>query len=242
MSRAATRMPRSCSPRAAAAGSGDRSSCCMRDGETLVHRAVRLAVSTRPRRVLLVTGAEARGGGGRRIRHRGRGGVTTRDWTPGPGQQRCNAPPTALDGFEGPVLLLACDQPALECEHLRALLHGAASAIRLRRDRARRCVGHPGGGSGGDARAGQRTARRPRPGRAPDADGEDGCLATGCAGADARYRRRGRCHGGSDVGIARSLKCYGVLPGSPQRTARLPGRDAVALRAPHPGGIRPRRP
>lgn len=96
------------------------------DGETLVHRAVRLAMLTRPRRMLLVTGAEAEAvaaavsGIAVEAVHNG-------EWTQGLASSvQCAA--AALDGFEGPVLLLACDQPALEFEHLRALLHHAASA------------------------------------------------------------------------------------------------------------------
>jgi molybdenum cofactor cytidylyltransferase len=95
------------------------------DGETLVHRAVRLAMLTRPRRMLLVTGAEseavAAAVGGVAVEE-----VHNREWAQGLASSvQCAA--TALHGFDGPVLLLACDQPALEFEHLRALLHHATS-------------------------------------------------------------------------------------------------------------------
>ncbi|MFC3815128.1 NTP transferase domain-containing protein [Lysobacter sp. GCM10012299] len=97
-----------------------------RDGETLVHRMVRLAASTRPQRLLLVTGAEsqaiadAAAGLGAEVLH-------NPDWAQGLASslQRAAA---ALSGFDGAVLLLGCDQPALDAHHLQALLRGAGTA------------------------------------------------------------------------------------------------------------------
>lgn len=97
-----------------------------RDGEALVHRAVRLAAATHPRRLLLVTGADAM-----RIAEAGTGFdaecVVNHDWSQGLSSSlKCAA--SALAGFEGKVLVLGCDQPALEIHHLQALLHGASQS------------------------------------------------------------------------------------------------------------------
>ena len=97
-----------------------------RDGETLVHRMVRLAASTRPQRLLLVTGAESQA-----IADAAAGlgaeGLHNPDWAQGLASslQRAAA---ALSGFDGAVLLLGCDQPALDAHHLQALLRGAGTA------------------------------------------------------------------------------------------------------------------
>ncbi len=95
-----------------------------RQGETLVHRAVRLAAATHPQRLLLVTGADAT-----RIAEAGAGCdaecVVNRDWAQGLSSSLRHAA-SALAGFEGEVLVLGCDQPALEAHHLQALLDGAS--------------------------------------------------------------------------------------------------------------------
>ncbi|UNK48615.1 nucleotidyltransferase family protein [Lysobacter sp. S4-A87] len=97
-----------------------------RDGETLVHRMLRLAAATRPQRLLLVTGADsaqvADAAAGL-----GAGIVFNPDWSLGlsGSLQRAAA---ALSGFGGAVLVLGCDQPALEGAHLQALLRGAGTA------------------------------------------------------------------------------------------------------------------
>lgn len=96
-----------------------------RDGETLLHRAVRLAAMTHPQRLVVVLGAErdafttaAVGGEGEVL--------FNLEWEQGLSSSlRCAA--RALQGFGGRILLLGCDQPALEPAHLSQLLDGAAS-------------------------------------------------------------------------------------------------------------------
>lgn len=101
----------------------------LRDGETLVRRAVRLAQATAPRRLLLVVGAHA---------------VAVADaaqapdvqpvinlaWHEGLASSVRAARDALLQGDAGATrcLLLACDQPALEVQHLQALLDAAAAA------------------------------------------------------------------------------------------------------------------
>ena len=99
----------------------------VRGGETLVHRALRLAMATTPVRLAVVLGAHEAA-----IRascadvhaeylHNGK-------WRSGLASSlRCAA--AALADHAGPVLVLACDQPALELAHLRSLLDGAAVAV-----------------------------------------------------------------------------------------------------------------
>jgi molybdenum cofactor cytidylyltransferase len=106
-----------------------------RDGETLVARAVRLAQATAPRRVLLVLGANA---GELRAALAEAAGSDKDDvgacdvlenpaWSDGLSSSlRCAA--LALAGDDAPVLLLGCDQPALESHHLESLLVLAAAA------------------------------------------------------------------------------------------------------------------
>ena len=97
----------------------------MRQGETLLHRAVRLAAQTRPERLLVVLGAErdelettAVAAGGEAL--------FNPDWEQGLSSSlRCAA--QALQDYNGRVLLLGCDQPALEAAHLAQLVEGAAS-------------------------------------------------------------------------------------------------------------------
>ncbi len=97
-----------------------------RQGETLVHRAVRLAAATHPSRVLLVTG-----GHGDAVRDAVADieveNVLNTAWEEGlAGSLRTAA--LALQGDPARCLVLGCDQPALQLPHLQALLHGAASA------------------------------------------------------------------------------------------------------------------
>lgn len=97
-----------------------------RNGEALVHRAVRLALATRPLRTLLVTG-----GRGDAIRDAvadlGVEVVFNAAWEEGlAGSLRAAA--LALDGNPAHCLVLGCDQPALQLLHLQALLEGAASS------------------------------------------------------------------------------------------------------------------
>ena len=95
-----------------------------RDGETLVHRAVRLALETKPQRVLLVVGGHAQAM---------RDAVADLDvevvmnagWEEGLASS-VRAAAVALAGDQARCLLLACDQPALQHSHLQQLLEGAA--------------------------------------------------------------------------------------------------------------------
>lgn len=96
-----------------------------RDGETLVHRAVRLALATSPAQVLVVVGAS-----GDSIA----AGVTdlkcavisNRDWQSGLAGS-LHIAGQRLDAAVQSVLVLVCDQPALERQHLDALLEGAGA-------------------------------------------------------------------------------------------------------------------
>lgn len=97
-----------------------------RDGEPLVHRAVRLALETSPRRMLVVVGA-----------HRDRiadavSGLAC-EIVPNPLWERglagsLQAAAESLGEGESVVLVASCDQPALEAAHLHALLDGADGA------------------------------------------------------------------------------------------------------------------
>lgn len=97
-----------------------------RDGEPLLHRAVRLAAQTRPQRLLVVLGAQAA---------RLQAAIAdlpaevclNPEWERGLASslQRGAA---VLGAHAGPVLILGCDQPALELQHLQTLLAGAAQA------------------------------------------------------------------------------------------------------------------
>lgn len=97
-----------------------------RDGETLVHRALRLAATTQPQRILLVTGAHAPEIAAAcadlpvQI-------VDNPAWRQGLGSSlRAAAQALASSGTPPRrCLLLACDQPALQAGHLRALLDAA---------------------------------------------------------------------------------------------------------------------
>lgn len=111
-----------------------------RDGEPLVRRAARLALATAPRRLLVVTGgagdavaAALDGLAVERVAHEG--------WATGlAGSLR--AAGAALGTTAAPrVLVLGCDQPALEASHLHALLDGAAAS-------ASRCAATRHGGAG----------------------------------------------------------------------------------------------
>ncbi len=97
-----------------------------RGGETLVHRAVRLAAATAPRRLLVVVGAY-RVDVGAVLRDQPCELVENHEWEQGLSSSlRCAA--RALEDSDGSILLLGCDQPALELAHLRALLASAAQS------------------------------------------------------------------------------------------------------------------
>jgi molybdenum cofactor cytidylyltransferase len=97
-----------------------------REGETLVHRAVRLAIATGAMRVVLVTGA-----GHERIASAAAGleveVAFNPRWESGLASSLQLAA-HALRLHAGHVLILGCDQPALEDVHLQRLLAGAATA------------------------------------------------------------------------------------------------------------------
>jgi molybdenum cofactor cytidylyltransferase len=96
-----------------------------RDGETLLHRAVRLAAATQPHRLLLVVGAYAE------VMRAAVAGLEVEilvnpDWQEGLASSLRMAV-GAVDETE-PGLILGCDQPALELPHLQGLLAGAAGS------------------------------------------------------------------------------------------------------------------
>lgn len=95
-----------------------------RDGETLVHRAVRLAADTAPARLLTVVGAFRE-----RIERAGADlaceFVFNPEWDSGLASS-LRAAAAALADHDGPVLILGCDQPAMTSENLLGLLAGAA--------------------------------------------------------------------------------------------------------------------
>ena len=102
-----------------------------RDGETLVHRATRLALESGAAPVLVVTGAHE--ADVRAALHdlcsRDAGDVEcvwNAAWADGMARSLAAADP--LHDFDGPVLVLVTDQPALDVAHLRRLLAGAASS------------------------------------------------------------------------------------------------------------------
>lgn len=97
-----------------------------RDGETLVSRACRLADATAPRRVLVVLGAGAEandaaldGVGAERLdNHQWRDGLSS----------SLKRAVVALRPGDQRLLILGCDQPALESPHLLRLLDAARVA------------------------------------------------------------------------------------------------------------------
>ena len=97
-----------------------------REGETLVHRAARLASETSPQRLLVVVGAE-RDGIERLLRDIPCELVHNARWREGLATSLLAAA-SAIAGHASPVLILGCDQPALSLRHLQALLAGAQTA------------------------------------------------------------------------------------------------------------------
>lgn len=97
-----------------------------RDGETLLHRAARLAISTGAQRVLVVLGAHS-GAMAACVADLAVECIDNDAWEEGLASS-LRAAVRALADFDGPMLVLGCDQPALEIEHLRALLDGATRA------------------------------------------------------------------------------------------------------------------
>lgn len=99
-----------------------------REGEALVHRAVRLAAATHPSRLVVVTGAYESAVAAAlqviavdlRLEL-----VANPDWAHGLSTSLAAAA-RALHDSDAPALILVCDQPALQEHHLRELLDGAA--------------------------------------------------------------------------------------------------------------------
>ena len=93
------------------------------DGETLVHRAARLALASGASRVLVIVGAQADDVVSA-VRDLPVECVVNARWSDGLAGSVCIAA-EALDHATGATLLLACDQPALEVTHLQRLLEAA---------------------------------------------------------------------------------------------------------------------
>jgi molybdenum cofactor cytidylyltransferase len=97
-----------------------------RGGETLLHRAARLAAATNPGRLLIVLGAyqqEMRAA----LADIDAEIVFNTDWERGLGSSLCLAT-QQLASHSGQTLVLGCDQPALALDHLSRLLLIAAAA------------------------------------------------------------------------------------------------------------------
>lgn len=97
-----------------------------RDGETLVHRAARLAHETSPQRLLVVVGAH-RDAVVAALSDLACEIVFNPEWERGLAGS-VHAAAAMLAGHDGAVLIVGCDQPALTHPHLQALLDGAATA------------------------------------------------------------------------------------------------------------------
>lgn len=95
-----------------------------REGETLVHRAARMALATAPTRVLIVLGADA-DELTRAVADLPCEIVANDHWNHGLAGSIAAAG-RALGACDDVVLLLGCDQPRLGIEHLHALLNAAA--------------------------------------------------------------------------------------------------------------------
>lgn len=106
---------------------GEPKQCLRRDGETLLHRAARLALETAPRRCLVALGADARllcpllADLPVEL-------VEVDHWRDGLGASLAALRAALGDTPVDRVLVLGCDQPALERAHLLALLGAAAQA------------------------------------------------------------------------------------------------------------------
>ena len=96
-----------------------------RDGETLVHRAARLALETSPALVLVVVGANGDSIAGA-VADLDCEVVSNREWQSGMAGS-LHAAGENLGAAVQRVLVLVCDQPALERQHLDALLEGAGT-------------------------------------------------------------------------------------------------------------------
>jgi molybdenum cofactor cytidylyltransferase len=98
-----------------------------REREALVHRVVRIALETKPTRLLLVTGAYREA-----IMHAVTGLPVDEIYNPHheTGMASSIASGAAdLHSFSGLILILGCDQPALELHHLQYILAGAKQTV-----------------------------------------------------------------------------------------------------------------
>lgn len=98
----------------------------VRDGEHLVHRAVRLTLKTLPAQVLVITGARA-DAIAESVADLRCQCVFNESWQDGLASSLRIAG-KRLSADVDSVLMLACDQPALEFHHLQAMLLGAHAA------------------------------------------------------------------------------------------------------------------
>lgn len=97
-----------------------------RNGETLVHRAVRLAASTGAERIVVVTGADYERVA-EAIADLHAEVVVNSQWETGLASSLQLAT-HALRSHMGHTLILGCDQPALEGGHLQQLIAGASTS------------------------------------------------------------------------------------------------------------------
>lgn len=96
-----------------------------RDGETLIHRAARLALATAPRELLVVLGAHA-ATLQREVADLPHRAISNPNWSDGMGSS-LGAVAAQARRYDS-VLILACDLPALEAMHLQQLVAGARGA------------------------------------------------------------------------------------------------------------------
>lgn len=96
----------------------------LRDGETLVHRAARLALTTDPARVLLLVGGHVNAVRAA-VADLEIEIVVNEDWEAGLASSLRLAAISLADN-QARCLVLGCDQPALQLSHLQQLLDGAA--------------------------------------------------------------------------------------------------------------------
>lgn len=97
-----------------------------RQGETLVHRVVRLALELAPAQVLVVVGANAQAVTSS-ISGLDATPVTNHHWESGLASSLQVAGTHLLPAVTA-VMVVACDQPAIEYSHLQALLLGARAS------------------------------------------------------------------------------------------------------------------